>query len=109
MIYVYDCHGEQANTVDNHLNCPVCGAATYNYVKSITPRQERVHGRLDSIDGVRNYYDEHLEAFVRDIDHKHELMRQRGFRYAESSGHCRGASCWESGPKAGKWVRQRQG
>ena len=105
-VYCYTCHGEQTNTVANRATCPICGKATYNFVKTILGSQRQEHGRQESIIGVRNYFDTGMGIWIRNPKHKKEEMQKRGYVPAKSF------DSWESYPDKRhqvEWIHPTKG
>lgn len=84
MVYHYDCCGDQVQTVDMMMTCPNCGRNdTYNFIESVGIGRDRHHGRVHSIQGLRNYYDESMDSWVG--DNKKEVMRRKNMVYASNA------------------------
>jgi hypothetical protein len=90
--YAYTCHGAQENVIADRKKCPVCGEETYDFAASIRPNYEQKSQRKDSIEGYRNYFDTGMGCWIRDVHHKREEMKKRGYIPAGSF------DSWESYP-----------
>jgi len=78
-VYVYSCCGTQPQLMDERDTCPECGSGDQrDFMATVNPSYDQRHGRVESIKGVRNYYDENMEVFIRDPKHKAEEMERRG-------------------------------
>ena len=84
MVYVYDCCGEQIQSVSRMNTCPLCGRRdAYNFMATTLGSSSRAHRRVHSIPGLRNYYDEGMGTWVG--ENKKEVMAAKNMVYASNA------------------------
>lgn len=91
--YAYKCCGDKIQAMKDRNTCPSCGKKNNrDELAELKSYGSQAHGRIHSVEGVRNYFDRGLGVYINTPKERIDIMKERGLTLAP------GASSWESPP-----------
>jgi hypothetical protein len=93
-MYVYKCHGTRYQCADDMHNCPVCGQETYDFLATVSHQGKQMHGRLESVEGIRNYFDVGAGRYFHTEKERLSWLKKKGYKPAVACG-ASGYESWE--------------